>query len=238
MQVVSSIDGISGNGSDSTGGGYSVSDCNRRFGIGCVHGCTHPRRRGVNDAFAGGEAVGQILSDREGEAEVGVWPLGTNKREEGAEDAEEADTLGMDVHAKGSRRDGVASPIKDDMIMKFCTKKDRQDMRILVAIQELEDEAEAMDPDTDVGDDVFNLIRETPPPWSMGRIFRLAMRQFRNVDRITLRATIVAILYTMRKTAQHILMSSIRHGNTRDADHASTIHLDLDVVDMYSGNIG
>jgi len=124
-----------------------------------------------------------------------------------------------------------------DITTKICTKKDRQDMRTLVAIQELEDEAEAMDPDTDLADDVFNLIRNTPPPWSTGQIFRLAMRQFRKVDRITLRATIVAVLYTMRKTAQHILMSSIRHGNTRDADQASTIHLDLDVADMYSVNI-
>jgi len=81
--------------------------------------------------------------------------------------------------------------------------------------------------DADLADDVYAFIRRTPLPWSQSRIMQVAQVEFRGVDRDTLRATVAGVLTGMKKTAQHILMASIRNGTP------AAIYLDTDTVDMY-----
>jgi len=57
--------------------------------------------------------------------------------------------------------------------------------------------------------------------------------EFRNVDRDILRATITAVMAGMKKTAQHILMASIRNGTPHCGGRAAAIYLDIDTVDIY-----
>jgi len=62
---------------------------------------------------------------------------------------------------------------------------------------------------------------------------QVAVLEFRSVDRDILKATISAMLVGMQKTAQHILMASIRNGTPHRGGRATVINLDTDVVDIY-----
>jgi len=98
---------------------------------------------GTNDELSFGKEEGQILSE---EVEGDVLPLNTVVREVGTEGTEEAETQEMTTESRVSIHDTGASSFKTGIPKKFCTGKDCQDMRTLVAIQELEDEADTMDP--------------------------------------------------------------------------------------------
>jgi len=87
--------------------------------------------------------------------------------------------------------------------------------------------------DADLSDDVYAFIRGTPLPWTQARMMQVASVEFRGVDRDTLRATIAEVLTGLRKTAQHILMASIRNGTPHRGGRAATIYLDTDTVDIY-----
>jgi len=65
------------------------------------------------------------------------------------------------------------------------------------------------------------------------RVVQAAVVEFRNVDRDVLRATVAAVLVGMKKTAQHILMASIRIETPHRGGCATTINLDTDVVETY-----
>jgi len=99
----------------------------------------------------------------------------------------------------------------------------------LTAVMPLEDEED----DADLADDVYAFIRRTILHWTHARIMQVALAEFRGVDRDTLGATIAGVLAGMKKTAQHILMASIRNGTPHCGGRAATIHLDTDIVDMY-----
>jgi len=92
-----------------------------------------------------------------------------------------------------------------------------------------------MDYDTDLAEDVYYFILGAAQPWTVGRIFRAASRKFMGTDRSTLHATIVATLVTMRKTAQHVLMSSIRAGPPSPHDPAIPVYMDLSQIEFYQG---
>jgi len=87
--------------------------------------------------------------------------------------------------------------------------------------------------DADLADDIYAFIRRTPLPWTQSRMMQVASVELRGVDRDTLRATIAGVLTGMRKTAQHILMASIRNGTPRRGGRAATIYFDTDTVDIY-----
>jgi len=92
---------------------------------------------------------------------------------------------------------------------------------------------ESDEDDADLADDIYAFICRTPLPWTQARIMQVASVEFRGVDRDTLRATIAGVLTGMRKTAQHILMASIRNGTPHRGGRAATICLDTDTVDIY-----
>jgi len=89
------------------------------------------------------------------------------------------------------------------------------------------------DDDTDLSDDIYAFIRKTPQPWMPARMMQVASLEFRSVDRNILRAAIPAVLTEMRKTAQHILMASIRNSTPHRGGQAATIYLDTNTVDIY-----
>jgi len=92
---------------------------------------------------------------------------------------------------------------------------------------------ESDDEDADLSEDVYAFIRRTPLPWTPARMMQVPSLEFRNVDRDILRATITAVLTGMKKTAQHILMASIRNGTPHRGGRAAAIYLDTDTVDIY-----
>jgi len=92
---------------------------------------------------------------------------------------------------------------------------------------------ESEEDDADLADDVYAFIRKTPLPWSQSRIMQVAQVEFRGVDRDTFRATVAGVLTGMKKTAQHILMASIRNGTPYRGGRAAAIYLDTDTVDIY-----
>jgi len=70
---------------------------------------------------------------------------------------------------------------------------------------------ESDEDDADLADDVYAIIHRTPLPCTKIRMMQVASAEFKGVDRDTLRATIAGVLTGMRKTAQQILMASIRN---------------------------
>jgi len=101
--------------------------------------------------------------------------------------------------------------------------------------EDTEEDCKGMEYDTDFAEDVYYYILEAPQPWTVGRIFRAAVKKFIGTDRPTFHATIVATLVTMRKTAQHVLMSSIRAGPPSPDDAAIPVYMDLSQVEFYQG---
>jgi len=87
-------------------------------------------------------------------------------------------------------------------------KKDLGGMAAMAAVISVESDED----NADLADDIYAFIRRTPLPWTQARMMQVASVEFRGVDRDTLRATIAGVLTGMRKTAQHILMASIRNG--------------------------
>jgi len=87
--------------------------------------------------------------------------------------------------------------------------------------------------DADLADDVCAFIRKTPLPWTQSRLMQVALVEFKGVDRDILRATVAGLLTGMKRTAQHILMASIRNGTPHRGGRAAAIYLDTDTVDMY-----
>jgi len=87
--------------------------------------------------------------------------------------------------------------------------------------------------DTDLAEDVYAFVRRTPKPWTTARIMQVAILEFRNVDRDILRATVTAALVGMKKTAQYILMASIRNGTPPRGGRAASINLETNVIDTF-----
>jgi len=98
-----------------------------------------------------------------------------------------------------------------------------------------EEDYKGMDYDTDLAEEVYYYILGATQPWTVGRIFQAATKKFTGTDQSALHATIVATLVTMRKTAQHVLMLSIRAGPPSLQDPAILVYLDLSQVEFYQG---
>jgi len=85
----------------------------------------------------------------------------------------------------------------------------------------------------DMDDQLFHLIQDEPIPWTVARVLRPAIVSFPDRALWYLRMKIWTILFTMRKTAQHILMRSIRNAPAVNPLTAMTVPLDMDVVAQY-----
>jgi len=103
--------------------------------------------------------------------------------------------------------------------------------------RDAEEDCKGMEYDMDLAEDVYYHILGATQPWTVGRIFRAAVKKFTRTFRSTLHATIVATLVTMRKTAQHVLMSSIRAGPPSPDDPAIPVYMDLSQVEVYQGGL-
>jgi len=113
-------------------------------------------------------------------------------------------------------------------------RRNPRENRDVVSVQVLEEEADGMGEDADVADGIFAFICRRPQPWTLARLCRVAATgKFKEVDRMVLHATIAATLLSMRKTAQHIMMASVRRGAPKHPNRATAIYLTSDVVDIY-----
>jgi len=83
----------------------------------------------------------------------------------------------------------------------------------------------------DLDEQLYHLIQiiPPPPPWTVARVLRLAVISFPDRAPWYLRSVISTILFTMRKTAQHILMQSVRRAPAVNLLTAMTVPLDMDV---------
>jgi len=82
-------------------------------------------------------------------------------------------------------------------------------------------------------DQLFHLMQDVPAPLTVARVLLLAIVSFPDRAPWYLRMKISTILLTMRKTAQHILMRSIRNAPAVNLLTAMTVPLDMDVVAQY-----
>jgi len=117
---------------------------------------------------------------------------------------------------------------------------DGDGVRVVTARSWLEGSEVGQGGDLDVGgdledldDQLFHLIQTVPAPWTIARALRLAVVTFPDLAPWYLRMKISTIILTMRKTAQHILMRSIRNTPAVNPLTAMTVPLDMDVVAQY-----
>jgi len=80
----------------------------------------------------------------------------------------------------------------------------------------------------DLDDQLFHLIQTVPAPWTISPVLRVAVVSFPDRAPWYLRMKISTILLSMRKTAQHILMRSIRNAPAVNPLTTMTVPLDMD----------
>jgi len=117
------------------------------------------------------------------------------------------------------------------------TEGDGVGVRVVSARSWLEGGEEGRGGDLDIGgdledldDQLFYIIQTVPTPCTIARALRLAVVAFPERAPSYLRMKISTIILTMRKTAQHILMRSIRNAPAVNPLTAMTVPLDMDVV--------
>jgi len=170
----------------------------------------------------------------------GPGPVGDPKgKKEGKADGGELEGEVLGLAKEGRRNPGKKEtggcyrhgPFLGDMLpgQTLCMKQGMGGMAAMTAMIPAESEENA----ADLADDIYAFIRKTPLAWTQARLMQVASVEFRGVERDTLRATIAGVLTGMRKTAQHILMASIRNGTPHRGGRAATIYLDTDTVDIY-----
>jgi len=130
------------------------------------------------------------------------------------------------------------SAVEDDNTE--MTGDDGDGARVVSACSWLEGGEKGRGGDLDVGgdledldDQLFHLIQAVPAPSTIERALRLAVVTFPDRAPWYLRMKISTIILTMRKTAQHILMRSIRNAPAVNPLTAMTVPLDMDVIAQY-----
>jgi len=123
------------------------------------------------------------------------------------------------------------------------TEDDDVGVRVVSAHSWLEGGEEGRGGDLDIGgdledldDQLFHIIQTVPTPCTIARALRLAVVAFPDRAPWYLRMKISTIVLTMRKTAQHILMRSIRNAPAVNPLTAMTVPLDMDVVAQCIGS--
>jgi len=122
----------------------------------------------------------------------------------------------------------------------MATGGDDGGVRVVTARSWLEGSQVGQGGDLDVGgdledmdDQLFHLIQDVPAPWTVARVLCLAIVLFPDRAPWYLRIKISTLLLTMRKTAQHILMRSIRNAPAVNPLTAMTVPLEMEVVAQY-----
>jgi len=176
---------------------------------------------------------------RGGPGPIGKPKGGSKDKKEGKvnDNEQEVEEQGSarDEHGSAGKKEGGNcyrhGPFLGDMLpgQTLRMKRGMGGMAAMAAVIPVESDED----DTDLVDDIYAFIRRTPLPWTQARMMQVASVEFRGVDSDTLKATIAGVLTSMRKTAQHILMASIRNGTPHRGGRAATIYLDTDTVDIY-----
>jgi len=87
----------------------------------------------------------------------------------------------------------------------------------------------------DFARDLFHFIQSSPQPWTNRRIFKLAAEErFRGINKCVLRAHISTMLLTMRKTAQHLMNTSVASGTPEASSRAAVILLNMEAVTQFT----
>jgi len=85
----------------------------------------------------------------------------------------------------------------------------------------------------DLDDELYNLIKATPLPWTTSKILKATGEKYPDVTRIRLRSVISALLLAMRRTSQDILARCVAKGPPAPGDKAVLIPLDMEVILQY-----
>jgi len=115
-----------------------------------------------------------------------------------------------------------------------------KDPRVIRRVRAMEEwEGDEGDRDADLGEDfardLFQFAQASPQPRTNRRIFVAAAEgRFRGVNECVLRSHISTMLLTMRKTAQHLMNSSVASGTPDASSRAAVIHLNMDVVTQFT----
>jgi len=107
-------------------------------------------------------------------------------------------------------------------LREFSGSKDPRVIRRIRAVQE-----------EDLADDLFRFIQRTPLSWTTNRVVQAASTEFPDVDRVLMGATISTILLAMRKTALHILFTSIESGRRDVGSKGVVIPLNMGVITQF-----
>jgi len=85
----------------------------------------------------------------------------------------------------------------------------------------------------DLDDELYNLIKATPLPWTTVKILKAAGKKYPEVTHIRLRSVISALLLAMRRTSQDIPARCANKGPPAPGDKAVMIPLDMEVILQY-----
>jgi len=110
-------------------------------------------------------------------------------------------------------------------------------VRRVRAMDDLEGDDGAMDSELgeDFARDLFHFIQSSPQPWTNQRIFVSAAEgRFRGINECVLKAHISTMLLTMRKTAQHLMNTSVASGTPEASSRAAVIHLNMEAVTQFT----
>jgi len=81
---------------------------------------------------------------------------------------------------------------------------------------------------------LFQIMEGIEPPWITVNVLEAAAVRFPNVDRESLRLTIMTMMMTQRRCLVRLRRAGLRRRPRIDRDGNSFIELDLDYADRYS----
>jgi len=87
--------------------------------------------------------------------------------------------------------------------------------------------------DTCVINEVCELIKAMPHPWSAYHAFDAASARFPNIDRAALRMTVMEVLMGQRRCVNRLTTAGLANGPRRDEDGAAYIELNNGCANEY-----
>jgi len=81
---------------------------------------------------------------------------------------------------------------------------------------------------------IFQIMESLEPPWITLNVLEIAAVRFPDVDRETLRLTIMTVMMSQRRCVARLTRAGLRLGPRNDRDGNAYVELDLDFADRYS----
>jgi len=81
---------------------------------------------------------------------------------------------------------------------------------------------------------IFQIMESMEPPWITLNVLEVAAIRFPDVDRETLRLTIMTVMMSQRRCVVRLTRAGLRLGSRTDREGNPYIELDLDFADRYS----